>query len=128
MKDLDTHFEKIVPIKLSAEKLKIKPIFLVIILIVLAFFLSFNSYIGNIVVLVTGIFYPALMSFSAIHSKELDDDKQWLTYWVIFGALNIFDNLGNFIPLYYTFKLCILVYLFFPSTRGSLKLYEKFQT
>lgn len=37
------------------------------------------------------------MSLSSIYSKEIDEDKQWLTYWVIFGGVNFIDYiLGPF--------------------------------
>ena len=76
MENLENHFVKIVPVKLLSDRLRIKSFTLVIILLIFAFLLSLNYFLGNIVLLITGILYPALMSISAIHSKEIDDDKQ----------------------------------------------------
>ena len=46
-----------------------------------------ESYIVNIL----GVAYPCFQSFLALDSKGLEDDKQWLTYWVCFGFFNIID-------------------------------------
>ena len=37
---------------------------------------------------VVGFVYPAYMSFKAIETEDdVDDDIQWLTYWVVFGSV-----------------------------------------
>ena len=35
--------------------------------------------------------YPAFMTFLSLESPDEDDDKQWLTYWVVFGLFSIVD-------------------------------------
>ena len=32
-----------------------------------------------------GVLYPAFMSFLALETDDKEDDKLWLTYWVVFG-------------------------------------------
>jgi receptor expression-enhancing protein 5/6 len=85
-----------------------------------------QSYITNVI----GVAYPAFMSFVALESQGTEDDKQWLTYWVCFGAFNIVDQFAGiilqFIPFYYFLKLGFLVYLFHPQTMGASTIYEKF--
>jgi len=83
-----------------------------------------QTYITNII----GVAYPAFMSFLALESEGLDDDKQWLTYWVCFGAFNIVDQFAgiilSFIPFYFFLKLGFLVYLFHPSTLGATQVFN----
>ena len=83
-----------------------------------------QSYITNLL----GVAYPALMSLMALKTETKDDDKQWLTYWVCFGAFNIVDQFAGiilkFIPFYYFLKLGFLVYLFHPSTLGATTVYN----
>jgi receptor expression-enhancing protein 5/6 len=83
-----------------------------------------QTYITNII----GVAYPAFMSFMALESEGLDDDKQWLTYWVCFGAFNIIDQFAgiilSFIPFYFFLKCGFLVYLFHPTTLGATTVYN----
>ena len=83
-----------------------------------------QSYITNVL----GVAYPAFMSFVALESEGTEDDKQWLTYWVCFGAFNIVDQFAGiilqFIPFYYFLKLGFLVYLFHPTTMGATTVYN----
>merc|ERR1719443_2875358 len=83
-----------------------------------------QTYIVNMI----GVAYPAFMSFLALESEGLDDDKMWLTYWVCFGCFNIIDQFAGIIlqiiPFYYFLKLGFLVYLFHPQTEGALTVYR----
>ena len=92
--------------------------------IVLCMFGIADSYITCVL----GVAYPVFMTFLALESKGTDDDKQWLTYWVVFGLFNIIDQFAGFvlhwIPFYYFLKLCFLVYLFHPSTKGATTVYN----
>ena len=85
-----------------------------------------QTYITNVI----GVAYPAFMSFLALESEAKDDDKQWLTYWVCFGAFNIIDQFAgiilSFIPFYFFLKLGFLVYLFHPATLGATQVYQSF--
>ena len=33
-----------------------------------------------------GVLYPAFMSFVALETEDIEDDKLWLTYWVVYGT------------------------------------------
>ena len=81
------------------------------------------------VLAIIGVAYPTFMSVCAMESKEEEDDKQWLTYWVIYAFFYIFDMLFgtilSAIPIYFLVKLGVLVYLMHPSTMGASKLYDE---
>ena len=75
-----------------------------------------GSFIANFI----GVAYPCFMSFYSIEtSSNEDDDKQWLTYWVLFGILSLIDQIGGgyvvqIVPFYWIIKLFILIWLFHP--------------
>ena len=75
-----------------------------------------------------GVIYPVIMSFIALESKGAADDKQWLTYWVVFGLFNIVDQFASFIlhyiPFYHFLKLCFLVFLYLPQVKGATMVYD----
>ena len=77
-----------------------------------------------------GVLYPAFMSFIALESSGTDDDKMWLTYWVVYGTFQIIDEFGSIIlgliPFYFFLKLLFLVYLFHPSTCGARVVYDNY--
>lgn len=102
--------------------------------------MSYSLYIGVALVMlgvgqtyitqVIGVAYPAFMSFIALETDSKDDDKQWLTYWVCFGAFNIVDQFAGiilqFIPFYFFLKLGFLVYLFHPATLGATSVFNEY--
>src|SRR6185312_13955910 len=85
-----------------------------------------QSILTNII----GVAYPAFMSFHALESDGADDDKQWLTYWVVFGLFTITDTMAGFllslIPFYYVLKVTMLIWMFHPQSQGALTIYNNF--
>ena len=79
---------------------------------------------------IIGVAYPAFMSFVALESEGADDDKLWLTYWVVFGSFTIVDQFAGIIlrliPFYYVLKVGMLIWMFHPSTQGAITLYDNF--
>ena len=67
-----------------------------------------------------GTLYPALRSITALQSKENDDDdKLWLTYWCVYGAITAADQLIlhwilERLPFYYFGKLFFFLWLQLP--------------
>lgn len=83
---------------------------------------------GGLVCDIAGFLYPAWMSFRAIESSGTEDDKLWLTYWVVYGAFSIVEYFVDFIlfwvPFYYLLKFCFLLYLALPCFKGAEVVYN----
>ena len=77
-----------------------------------------------------GVAYPAFKSFLTLDQENPKEEKQWLTYWVVFGSFNILDHFAgfilHFIPFYYVLKLAFLVFLFHPKTLGATTVYDMY--
>jgi len=76
-----------------------------------------------------GFIYPAYCSVHAIETRRTDDDKKWLTYWVVFSMLNTVEYfliITEYIPLYWLVKCILLVWLMSPNEmNGSIIIYNK---
>lgn len=126
--NLSKHFEQVPVLKMISEKSGV-PLGQLVIGVMTVFFIFVLIGFGtSLIVNVVGILYPAYMSFKAIESKEDDDDKLWLTYWVVFSLYNFADRFVDilffWVPFYHVIKLIVLIYMFFPETRGALKFYN----
>jgi receptor expression-enhancing protein 5/6 len=95
---------------------------------VMIVFFVFNGIAADFITEVIGMVYPMFMSFKAIESKESDDDKLWLTYWVAYAGFRIVDDVAFvfsfWIPFYYPIKMIVLVWLFAPFTKGAVQVYD----
>ena len=77
---------------------------------------AFNFSIGTFVVQIVGVIYPVCKSVQALITEDtIDDDKQWLTYWMAFSLFSLFDTSFSFIltaiPFYSLIKLLVLIWL-----------------
>ena len=95
--------------------------------VVLVFFIAFGigaSFLTRLI----GIAYPTFKSVLALATPGGEDDKQWLTYWAIFGFFSVLDEFGacilSYIPYYYFIKVCFLIWLFNPLSQGAVLVYN----
>lgn len=73
--------------------------------------------------------YPAYKSFKAVESPEGDDDRQWLTYWIVYSTFNILEYFADlilfWIPMYDLIKCLFLVWCMWPiANNGSAIVYN----
>ena len=83
---------------------------------------------GTILSVIFTVLYPSIQSIKAIESEGENDDKEWLTYWTIFGLFHLVDEFGgfalSFIPFYFYIRIAFFVFLMAPQTKGALTVYR----
>lgn len=127
-----SNFDNNEQLKKLVEKIPvpIKPSHIVLTASTLLVLLSLLNIGSSLICNVVGFLYPAYMSFKALETTDdSKDDKQWLTYWVVYSLFTVMDSfIGftlSFIPFYYFLKLSFYVYLFHPKTMGATIVYDK---
>ena len=113
---------------LIQEKTGIKGIYVVlglILCVILVYLNIFDSVITNLV----GTLYPAFWTIKSIEKNDLSEQKNWLTYWAVFGFFVLIDMFSpifvKFIPFYLVLKILFLIWMFMPGTNGNKFIYNK---
>ena len=117
------------PVMMLADKTKQEPGLILGAGIILASLIILFTLGGTILTTIITVVYPAIQSIKALETKESDDDdKTWLTYWVVFGIFTLLDEFGgivlHLIPFYFYVKLAFFVWLMAPQTRGAETFYR----
>lgn len=126
---LNKYGQRIPPIVKLSNAISVEPGYIlggIIGLIGLIILIAFG---GHILTAVITVVYPAFKSIRALETKDTDDDdKVWLTYWVVFGVATLVDEFGffilNIIPFYNYIKLLFFVWLMAPQTQGAQIVYR----
>ncbi|KAI9741890.1 MAG: ER membrane protein DP1/Yop1 [Cirrosporium novae-zelandiae] len=93
------------------------------------FFLVFFNIGGQFLVNFAGFVLPGYYSLEALFSSGKTDDTQWLTYWVTYAFLSVFESGVNAVywfPFYYTFKFCLVLWMALPQTAGAQIMFRSF--
>ncbi|KAL9227373.1 hypothetical protein vseg_003066 [Gypsophila vaccaria] len=79
---------------------------------------------------VISLAYPLYASIKAIESKSPVDDRQWLTYWVLYSLITLFEltfaPLIEWIPFWSYAKLIATCWLVIPYFSGAAYVYDHF--
>lgn len=116
---LNTYGQRIPPIVKLSEATKVEPGYILGGALTLASLIIFFLFGGAILSAVLTVVYPAFKSIKALETKDDDeDDKAWLTYWVVFGVFTLLDEFAffilNLIPFYWYIRLGFFVWLMAP--------------
>ena len=127
---LNTYAEKVPQLVDLAKKIGQEPGVLLLGLLLVSGVVVLVCFGGTIFTLMLTVIYPAIQSIKAIESDGGDDDKEWLTYWTIFGLATLLDEFAGFlltfIPFYFYLRPIFFVFLMAPQTKGALFLYNNF--
>ena len=109
------------------EKTGIKGIFVILGLVISVVFVYFNIF-DSIITNMVGTLYPAFWTIKSLEQNIVEEQKKWLTYWVVFGFFIIVDTrsivIVKFIPFYFLFKILFLIWLFMPGSNGCTLVYH----
>ncbi|XP_047963984.1 HVA22-like protein a [Salvia hispanica] len=74
--------------------------------------------------------YPLYCSVKAIETKSRIDDQQWLTYWVLYSLITLFEltfsKLIEWFPIWSYAKLAGVCWLVLPYFNGAAYVYDNF--
>ncbi|KAK4484571.1 hypothetical protein RD792_007155 [Penstemon davidsonii] len=74
--------------------------------------------------------YPLYASMRAIESPSTLDDQQWLTYWVLYSFITLFElscwQILQWLPFWPYIKLVFCIWLVLPIFNGAAYIYENF--
>lgn len=86
----------------------------------------FDTLIGPGVMLL----YPLYASMRAIESPSALDDQQWLTYWVMYSLITLFElsswKVLQWLPFWPYVKLFFCMWLVLPMFNGAAYIYENY--
>ncbi|XP_027062100.1 HVA22-like protein f [Coffea eugenioides] len=74
------------------------------------------------------LLYPLYASMRAIESPSTLDDQQWLTYWMLYSFLTLFElsiwKILQWLPFWPYVKLLFCMWLVLPIFNGAAYTYE----
>ena len=115
-----------IEMNLIQEKTGIKGIYVVfglLVSVILVYLNIFDSVITNLV----GTLYPAFWTIKSIENDNLQEQKNWLIYWAVFGFFILIDMFSpiivKFVPFYLVMKILFLIWMFMPGSNGSKMVY-----
>ncbi|KAK9152524.1 hypothetical protein Sjap_000004 [Stephania japonica] len=91
-------------------------------------FLSLARHFDALIWPIVMLLYPLYASVRAIESPSTLDDQQWLTYWILYSLITLFElffwKVLVWFPLWPYMKLVFCLWLVLPVFNGAAYIYE----
>ncbi|KAF2005487.1 hypothetical protein P154DRAFT_424681 [Amniculicola lignicola CBS 123094] len=129
MSQLDKELSKYPALNNFEKQTSVPKVYVILGLGALYFFLIFFNIAGAFLVNIAGFIIPGYYSLNALFSASKVDDTQWLTYWVVFAFLTVFESAVSAVywfPFYYTFKFVLILWMALPQTAGAQIIFRSF--
>ncbi|KIW09122.1 protein yop1 [Verruconis gallopava] len=126
---LDKELSKYEALNNFERQTNVPKVYVVLGLGALYFFLVFFNIGANFLTNTVGFAIPAYYSLDALFTAGTADDTQWLTYWVVYAFLTVFESAVNAVywfPFYYTFKFVLVLWMALPQTSGAQIVFRSF--
>ena len=127
---ISNDFSEVQPLFDVAKLLKVHPTYVILGVFLLLFVPINLGLFPHFFVSVLGFLYPSYMSVKTMDHLKKENQRQWLTYWLVFCFLEIFNCLfmlifSMILPFFYPLKALFLIWLFYPKSKGATILFEK---
>ncbi|KAG4123611.1 hypothetical protein ERO13_D11G336700v2 [Gossypium hirsutum] len=89
-----------------------------------------GEFITRVLVLVLGYGFPAIECFKTVEKNKVsvEELRFWCQYWIVVALLTVFESIGDtvfsWLPVYDELKLALLIYLWYPKTKGTGYVYD----
>merc|ERR1719247_3877331 len=127
---IEAFLDKIEALQTLQDKTGIKKLYIAAGLALVVTIIIFFGFGAGLLCNFVGFVYPAYASFKSLEANDVNEDRLWLTYWVVYSCFCLIEGFLEYVlfwvPFYYPIKLAFLFFLFLPQTKGAMKLYEQF--
>ena len=128
-KDMSGRCDRVPFLQDLEKKTNVQPVYLALGIVAVSFTTFYFVFGPGLLCNLLGFAYPVYASILAIESKRKDDDKQWLTYWVIYSFFSLIehftDTLLFWVPFYFSIKFGLLVWMMMPGHEGATFIYDR---
>jgi len=132
MAQLDQDLKDNAIAKMLSEKTGQRPANLVVGFFFLMCCVILHTHGWDTLVMMIGFSYPVYASFKALKTENIEDDTEWLTYWVVFGTFILLEDFSSLFfdethwsPIYYLLKLVFILWLALPRYQGANVVFNK---